>query len=194
MKGIMGKDKIRKMEEKKLLKLDLGAGKNGKEGFLKVDIRKFDGVDVVCNLGIDTWPWPDNSTEEAHCSHMLEHLEPMERVHFFNELYRVLKWGGKCQLITPHWASCRAYGDMTHKWPPVSEFFWYYLNQEWRASNAPHNDFYTCDFDSQWGYSLHPLIVPRNQEYQTFAMNFYKEAVMDMICTVTSRKKEANVG
>ena len=32
-------------------------------------------------------------------SHMLEHLEWPERVHFFNELGRVLKQGGKATII-----------------------------------------------------------------------------------------------
>lgn len=185
----MGKNKLRKSELVTApIRIDFGAGKNGKEGFLKVDIRKFDGVDVVCDLGREIWPWEDGSVEEGHASHMLEHLEAMERVHFFNELYRVLIPGGKCQIITPHWASCRAYGDMTHKWPPVCEFFWYYLSAEWRKTNAPHNDFYTCDFEATWGYSLHQQLVPRNVEYQQHALQFWKESAQDMICTVTKRE------
>ena len=36
-------------------------------------------------------------------------------VQLSNELHRILLPKGKCLLIVPHWASCRAYGDMTHK-------------------------------------------------------------------------------
>jgi SAM-dependent methyltransferase len=169
-----------------LLKLDLGAGKNKREGFTAVDIRPFDGVDVVADL-TKPWPWDDNSVAEVHASHFLEHLTGSERVHFMNELYRVLVPNGRATIITPHWASNRAYGDVTHQWPPVSEMFYYYLSKEWRAQNAPHNDFYTCDFAATWGYSTHPSLAVRNQEYQSFAVNFYKEAAQDLIATLTKK-------
>lgn len=169
------------------LKLDLGCGPNKKEGFIGVDSRKFPGVDKVVDLGKAKWPWKDNSVVEAHSSHMLEHLTGPERIHFVNELYRVLKPGAGCQLIVPHWASCRAYGDLTHQWPPVSEFWFYYLDKNWRAANAPHNDGYTCDFECTWGYSLHQNIQTRNQEYQMHAISFWKEAAQDIIATMKKR-------
>src|SRR4029450_1928126 len=97
----------------------------------------------------------DGSVEEAHASHFVEHLNATQRIHFVNELYRVLIPGAKCQIIVPSWSSCRAYGDLTHQWPPISEFWFYYLSKDWRAQNAPHNDFYQCDFDVTWGYGLH---------------------------------------
>lgn len=167
------------------MKLDFGCGPNKREGFEGVDIHPFPGVDHVLDLR-GVWPWADESIEEGHASHFIEHLEAGERVHFFNELYRVLVSGGKCQIITPHWSSNRAYGDMTHKWPPVSEMFYYYLLKEWREANAPHVPL-TCDFDATWGYTMHPEITIRNQEYQQFSLNFYKEAAQDIVATITKR-------
>ena len=183
----MAKAKLKAVETQKLLKLDLGCGPNKKEGFTGVDSRAFDGkVDVVHDL-TKKWPWKDASVEEAHCSHFLEHLNAEGRIHFVNELYRVLIPGAKCQVIVPHWASNRAYGDLTHQWPPVSEMWFYYLDKSWRAANAPHNDFYTCDFLCTWGYSMHPGLAPRNTDYQQHALQFWKEAAQDMICTMTKR-------
>mgnify|MGYP001476069950 CR=1 FL=1 len=170
------------------VKLDIGCGPNKKEGFIGVDCIKFPGVDVVLNAGKDRWPYKDNSVSEIHASHFLEHLEADERIHFVNEAYRVLVKEGKVTLITPHWASQRAYGDLTHKWPPVSEFWFYYLDPGWRKVNAPHNDKYTCDFGCVWGYSLHPTLATRNAEYQQNAQSFYKEAILDTHCTMTARK------
>jgi SAM-dependent methyltransferase len=189
-----------------LVKLDLGCGKNKKEGFVGVDARKFDGVDIVLDLvatnesftntanpkrphggGFKKWPWKDDSVDEVHCSHFVEHLAAKERVHFVNELYRVLKKGCKAAVIVPHWASSRAYGDLTHQWPPVGEMWFYYLDKKWREANAPHNDFYKCDFETTWGYGLHQEIMARNQEYQQFAINFYKEAAQDLHATLTKR-------
>lgn len=169
------------------MKLDLGCGTRKKEGFIGVDSRQFDGVDVVADLGADKWPWQDETVDEVHCSHMVEHLTAPQRVHFVNELCRVLKRGGKAAIVVPHWASCRAYGDLTHQWPPVSEFWFYYLNAEWRKVNAPHNDGYSCDFDATWGYSLHPSLNVRNVEFQQFALNSHKEAAQDIVATLTKR-------
>jgi SAM-dependent methyltransferase len=173
-----------------LLKLNLGCGKSKMEGFKGVDVRKFDGsdaVDIVCNLGVDTWPFEDESVDEAYCSHMIEHLSADQRVHFVNELDRVLKPGAKCLLIAPHWGSCRAYGDMTHVWPPVSEFWFYYLSKAWREANAPHNDKYTCDLAVTWGFNLHPEIQAKNEEGKRYALQFYKEAAQDIVATISKQ-------
>lgn len=172
-------------KSKREIKIDIGCGTQKREGFTGIDARKFDGVDIVCNVGTEKWPFSDSSVSEAHASHLVEHLTAPERIHFVNELYRVLKPGSQATLITPHWASTRAYGDLTHQWPPVSEFWFYYLSEEWRTVNAPHNDFYTCNFNVTWGYGLHESLIVRNAEYQSFAVNFYKEAAQDIHATLT---------
>ena len=169
------------------MKIDLGCGPNKQEGFIGADVREFKGVDVVCDLGKAEWPWKDDTVDEAHASHFVEHLTPKERIHFCNELWRVLKKGGKCQIITPHWDSARAYGDLTHQWPPVCEFWYGYLNATWRAQNAPHNDEYKCDFDFSYGWGVRPDLTLRNQDFQQFALANYKEAAQDLIATITKR-------
>lgn len=184
----MAKAKLKVQEAPAILKLDLGCGKNKKEGFHGVDRINFETVDTVLDLGSAKWPWNDDSVDEVHCSHFVEHLEATERIHFVNELFRVLRVGAKATIITPHWASNRAYGDMTHKWPPVCEMWFYYLDKNWRAANAPHNDFYTCDFACTWGYSLHQAIVNRNADYQQHALGFWKEAAQDIICTFVKKE------
>lgn len=174
------------------LKIDLGCGPHPREGFVGVDQYRFPGVSIVADL-TRRWPWKDGEVAEAHASHFIEHLTAIQRVHFVNELYRVLEPGGTATIIVPHWDSCRAYGDPTHQWPPVSEFWFYYLSREWRDTQAPHTDRanwapgFDCDFAATWGYGLHPEISLRNQEYQTFAINWYKEAVQDIHATLTKR-------
>lgn len=175
-----------------MLKLDFGCGPNPKEGFEGVDILPFDGkVKHVVDLSKTPWPWEDNSIDEAHASHFVEHLTASQRVGFANELFRILKPGASCQMVVPHWASCRAYGDPTHQWPPVSEFWFYYLSQEWRDGNAPHTDHkhnpqgFNCNFAATWGYSIRQDITSRNQEFQQFAISNYKEACQDIIATLT---------
>ena len=176
-----------------LLKLDLCCGIHKKEGFLGVDRRKFPGVDVITDLRTP-WPWSDGSAQEIHMSHALEHFSGVQRVHIFNEMYRVLVPQGKATIITPHWSSNRAYCDFTHLWPPVSEMLYFYVSKKWRQDNAPDNDIewnprgYSCDFDATWGYGVRPDLLVRNQEYQMFALSNYKEAATDMIATLVARK------
>jgi SAM-dependent methyltransferase len=174
-----------------MLKLDLGCGKNktasvDEHPFIGVDALAFDGVDVVHDLRITPWPWEDESVDEVYCSHMIEHLTGDERVVFFNELHRVLKTGGKALIIAPDWSNARAYGDPTHKWPPVSSWFMLYLNREWRDLNAPHVD-YTCDFDWVNGVSWDPWISTRNDEFKQFALARYINTVNDLHVTLVKR-------
>lgn len=175
-----------------MVKLDIGCGTRKKDGFVGVDSIAFPGVDVVADLK-ERWPFEDGSVDEVHASHVIEHFTGTERVHIVNELYRVMKPGAKATIIVPHWASCRAYGDPTHCWPPVSEFWFYYLRKEWRDTQAPHTDAannptgFNCDFDATWGYGTHPDVSVRAQDFQAFAVQFYKEAVQDIHATLTRR-------
>jgi hypothetical protein len=168
------------------LKLDLGCGAKKKDGFLGVDVRKFAAVDVVADL-TQPWPWPNWSVGEVFCSHFVEHLDAAERIHFANELYRVLMPGGRATLITPHWASTRAYGDLTHKWPPVAESWYPHLNRRWRQENAPHGDAYDCDFDHSFDYGVSDALAARPTAEQHFAILNYKEAAQDLIAKLVRR-------
>lgn len=193
----MMKKKILKMKRKSApkdqtvtdttIRLDLGCGPNKAPGFIGIDRIAFPGVDRVLEMGKDRWPFEDGSVDEARASHSVEHLTVPERIHFVNELYRVLKPGAGCLVVTPHWNSSRAYGDLTHQWPPVCEFWFYYLSKTWRALNAPHNDFYTCDFEVSWGYSLRDDLTSRNAEFQQMALQNYKDAAQDIIATLKKR-------
>lgn len=184
----MGKKKrLKTIEAGKPVKLDLGCGPHKREGFTGVDSRPFTGVDEVVDLTVLPWPWKDASVDEIHASHFVEHLTADQRINFVNEVYRVLKPEGTASLVVPHWASCRAYGDLTHQWPPVSEFWFYYLNDQWRKDNAPHNDRYVCNFEASWGYSIRQDVLSRNQEFQQFAIANYKEVCQDISATLKKR-------
>jgi hypothetical protein len=180
----MKKTKVKKNDVAPL-KLDLGCGPNKREGFTGVDAIKFPNVDLVHDLR-KVWPWKDNTVDEVHCSHFLEHLTGTERIHFYNELYRVMKSEAKAQIIVPHWSSGRAYGDLTHQWPPVVEFSFYYLDKGWRSVNAPHCGL-ECDFLATWGYSITPQWQAKNQETQMFGVNHYREVAQDLIATLVKR-------
>jgi len=176
--------------EKNLLRLDLGTGKAAKKpaGFLGVDIHKWKGVDRIVDLR-QRWPWKTGSVDEVNADQLLQYFTPSERVHFANELYRVLKAGGKAVLVVPNWAASKAYIDLGTYWPPVSEAWFHTLNKAWRDSqNRVDTSGFKCDFDPPViGYGMHPMIMSRNQEYQQTALAFWKEAAQDIYATLTKK-------
>ena len=93
------------------MKLDLGCGPKKKTGFIGVDRLAMPGVDTIVDLRVTPWPWPDNSIDQVHCAHFVEHLTGEERIAFFNELDRVMKPGATAKIITPDWSNANAYGD-----------------------------------------------------------------------------------
>ena len=170
------------------VRLDLGAGKGLQtpEGFIPVDKNPWKGIKVVDLT--QRWPWKANSVDEVNCSMLVHYLTPAERVHFFNELYRVMKPEAKAKFITPMWSAYKAYIDLQAHWPPVSEGFYHTLSKAWRAGqNCVDTSGFTCDFDAVMGYGLHPAIVGRNEEFQREAMSWNKEAAQDLIATLTKR-------
>lgn len=180
------------------IRLDLGCGngdrKKQEEGWIGVDKFKRPGVDVVCDLSKPKWPWKDNSVDEVHCSHLLEHIPALDRITFFNELWRIMKPEAKATIITPHWCSNRAYGDVTHQWPPVSEMFWFSLDPAWRKVNQPHLSEgsgweweYKCHFVVTWGYSLAAWCQGRTPAFVNDALAQYKEAAQDMVATLVKK-------
>lgn len=181
------KKKLAVIEKTDPLKLDFGCGKNKRQGFHGVDAIQFEGVDTVLDLR-NKWPWKDGTVDEAHASHFLEHLTGAERVHFFNELFRVLRPGASANFIVPSWTSERAYGDPTHQWPPVVGFAFYYLNAKWREVNAPHCG-YKCDFDFSGGNNVAQPWDCRPLEVQRFAQTHYINVATDMFVTITKRKE-----
>ena len=129
----------------------------------------------------------DESVDSVEVLHLLPYLTPPERINFVNELCRVLKKGGKAQMVQPHWCSNRAYSDLRFQWPPVAEGWLFSLRKETREQDPNYDKRYKCDFDFTCGYSLHPSLQPRNQEFQQDAITFKKEAAQDMIVTLIKR-------
>lgn len=99
------------------MKLNLGAGKDYKNGWINQDISNIDlygnkiKVDIVADLNIYPWPFKDNTFEEIQAYGIIEHLE--NKIKPFQELRRIAKNGCKISIHVPHrsgeWTS-----DPTH--------------------------------------------------------------------------------
>ena len=95
------------------IKLNLGAGKEIKDGFINHDISELNSIDIVHNLDSYPWPWEDSSVDYILMQDVLEHLS--DTVKPMNELNRILKKGGIVKIRVPYWNSWCAYADPTHK-------------------------------------------------------------------------------
>lgn len=93
-----------------MLKLNLGANNDRRDGYLSVDLKP--PADIVADLR-NPWPWEDSTVDEVVASHIIEHLP--DRIHTMNELWRVLKPGGKADIIVPSAAHGAGWAqDPTH--------------------------------------------------------------------------------
>ena len=126
------------------MKLNLGAADRRVEGFISVDIAG--PADQIVDLA-EWWPWADSSVDEVLAYDVCEHIKsrlmadswssvipggPCKhgtdgRIHFMNELHRVLKPGARATIETPD--ASRGVGyfqDPTHVSPYCLSTFKYF--------------------------------------------------------------------
>ena len=98
------------------MKLNLGCGKDIREGYTNLDKRDW-GQDIVRDV-LKGLPFDNNKFDEVLASHFLEHIRNGENLYFvFTEIWRVLKNGGLLIVRLPHSESPEAfYPDHLSYW------------------------------------------------------------------------------
>lgn len=81
------------------LRLDVGCGSLKREGFIGVDI--LDVADYQCDIANENLPFADNSASHIFSSHCIEHINPPQLAHVFQEFTRVAKDGALLELWHP---------------------------------------------------------------------------------------------
>jgi len=94
--------------------LDLGCSRYKFPGAIGVDRQAWPEVDVVCDLDHYPWPFPDNTFDRILCRHVLAHLSNVVKA--MEEIHRILRPGGRVQIVTPHFSSDNAFVDITSRW------------------------------------------------------------------------------
>ena len=93
--------------------VDLGCGERKYPGAIGVDFVRLEPVDVLAdaNFGL---PFRDSSIDGLHVNHVLEHVDNLVRT--MDEIWRVLKPGGRVYITVPHSSSSfMTWRDPTHK-------------------------------------------------------------------------------
>jgi|SRR5271157_681552 len=114
------------------MKLNLCCSDAHLAGFVNVD--RVPPADVIADLNVVPWQWQDNSVEEIVAHDALEHL--FNPINSLNECWRILRPGGKLDLIVPTAEGRGAFQDPTHLvYPPftLNSLFYY-------EHNNPHRE------------------------------------------------------
>jgi predicted SAM-dependent methyltransferase len=166
------------------LRLDLACGQNKVEGYFGIDIFPGDNVDAVVDLEQFPWPIKSESADDIVCNHYVEHTSDLMK--FMDEVYRILKPGGKIKIICPYYNSMRCWQDPTHK-RAISEATFLYYNKQWRTTNKLDHYPIKCDFDYTYGYDINIQWANRSEEARNFAILHYMNVVNDIHVVLTRR-------
>ena len=99
--------------QEKLHRINIGAGKDIKEGWDNLDYHNRLGANLVWDMNDLPTPFKDGAYDYVLCSHLIEDwAEPMPLI---RELARITKVGGQLEIRVPHEKSKNAWGSIAHK-------------------------------------------------------------------------------
>ena len=200
-----------------LVKLDLAAGQNPRDGFEAVDFRA-PGVKHKVDLSSYPWtchcedckgvPWADDSVDELSCSHYIEHIydgvidktgkavlpgdpgyaDAKDALFaFFDECYRILKPGGFLHVVCPTARSERAFQDPTHR-RFIARETWNYFWAEWRMVNKLDHYNVECDFGVSLNFSTNAELQAKHPDATKEAFERHWNVIHDWYVTLQAYK------
>lgn len=89
------------LRNQKRVKLNIGCGPFGRDGWVNLDLYPAPGVTIRCDCR-RRLPLADGSCRGIHCEHFFEHLDHgAERSNFLKECFRCLEEGGILRIVVP---------------------------------------------------------------------------------------------
>jgi len=193
-----------------LVRLDLACGLSPKEGFEGVDVAG-DKAKHKVDLCKFPWPWADDSVDEIHCSHFIEHIparEVEERdlvpfvdskyeerflgqdmlLAFFDECWRILKHDSWMQLVCPAARSERAFWDPTHR-RFIDQMTFLYLARQWREDNKLTHYKVRCNFGVDVGYTAPEIELLRAKEVHAERFRTSWNVICDWVAKLKAVKQ-----
>jgi len=85
-------------------KLEIGAGPNGKPGWLATDLNAYvapNGTRIVALDATKPFPIPADCFDFIFTEHMIEHVSFDDGLNMLSECYRILKPHGVLRVVTP---------------------------------------------------------------------------------------------
>jgi len=151
------------------IKLDIGCGSNKQHGYIGMDIRAVDGVDIVHDAEKVPYPLPSNCCSTILVSHLVEHICPKIFLSIIDEWWRIMKVQGQLLVAMPYATSYGFYQDPTHC-HHMNETSWYYF--------TPSHPLYQIYHPKPWN-------IVRNAWWENGNM----EVILEKIEEVKSEKR-----
>jgi len=146
-------DNAELIEKRSKIRLDVGCGANKRPGWVGMDIRALEGVDIVHNILDFPWPLADNVACIVQLSHLLEHIPPTDyklyktfdeagnlidvqlkriwaQMALLDELWRVCEDDGQIWITAPYGYSHGFVQDPTHA-KPINESLFEYFDPQY---------------------------------------------------------------
>lgn len=117
------------------MKLNLGCGRDYREGWMNTDISRECKADIHFDLRTEVFPWEDGSADCIYISGVLEQIGSNDEfLHTLNEIWRVLKPDGILEIIVPNAKFAIAHRDPMDIRKFTPDTFRYFIqgNQEYR--------------------------------------------------------------
>lgn len=109
--------------------VNIGCGMDYRAGWLNTDISATAKCDVVHDIRTERLPVEDGEVDVVYASGVLEQILLNEHLLFaFNEVWRVLKPGGKFNIVVPNAEHSIAFQDPWDVRKFVPKTFQYFLN------------------------------------------------------------------
>ena len=146
------------------MKVELGCGMKKPEGYIGVDIRYFDGVDYVLDLGKDRLPFDDNSIDEFRAQHLFEHFTSDGLFWCIEECWRCLKPSGQLYISVPKSGTSSWYLHPDHKLHFRKNTFSFF--QVPAGGNDPHGyltHFWHVSILKAWKQEIRVMMYPNKE-------------------------------
>ncbi len=108
------------------IKLDVGCGDAKKDGWIGIDARPLDGVDIVWDLTHFPWPLATECCSVIKMDQVWSMIEPKYRNRLMDELWRVAKIDCQLTLAVPHANTSGADQDPMCYGCPNETTLWYF--------------------------------------------------------------------
>jgi len=168
-------------------RLNVGCGRNIREGWVNLDSAALPGVDIVCdleNLRAIPIDLPDETVNHFLLSHVIEHVR--DSLGLMQELWRLATPGAVAVVRVPHGGSDEAWEDPTHVRSYFPGSFGYFSQPfYWRADYGYRGD---------WNPAKVTLLVDRTRcaglsPQETLAKTrSERNLVREMICELHAVK------
>ena len=118
--------------------LNVGSGRRYDPEAVNLDLTKDTNPDVVHNLEVFPWPFPEDRFQSVQMRDVIEHLS--DTLKTIEELHRICTPGGIIHIVVPHYSSNGAFTDPTHR------SFFSALTFDYFTEDHPQNFYTKCRF------------------------------------------------